>query len=384
MKGYKVMIVAGEASGDLHGSYLVQSLRRQNPDIQFFGMGGRLMQEAGVELLFDPTQMSTIGFVEALKSYRVLKRVLSRLRDALVERRPDVLVLIDFGGFNMRLGPMAKAANIPVVYYISPAAWAYAEGRAKKVAAFADKVVSIFPFEYDVYKKAGANVEFVGHPLLDIVQVDGSKAELCSRLDLDPENPIIGLLPGSREQELKSLFPKMLAAARLIAQEIADVQFVVPLASTVSDVAAAILDDLDARDLNLRIVTGEAYSVMAVSDLAVIACGTATLEAAILDTPQVAIYQVAPVTAFIVRRVVRISHFALPNIIMEKEIIPELIQEEVTTDNIAGTVLELWNQPDQIAQIRRDYQAMRTRLGSSGAVDRAAAAVLQAARQSSR
>ena len=169
----------GEASGDLHGSYLVQSLRRQNPDIQFFGMGGRLMQEAGVELLFDPTQMSTIGFVEALKSYRVLKRVLSRLRDALVERRPDVLVLIDFGGFNMRLGPMAKADNIPVVYYISPAAWAYAEGRAKKVAAFADKVVSIFPFEYDVYKKAGANVEFVGHPLLDIVQVDGSKAELA-------------------------------------------------------------------------------------------------------------------------------------------------------------------------------------------------------------
>ncbi len=376
MQAYKFMILAGEASGDLHGANLVGEIREKCPNAEIFGMGGRLMQQAGVELIFDPTKLSTIGFVEALQSYRVLKRVLDQLQRIMVERKPDVVVLIDFPGFNLRFGKMAKKAKVPVVYYFSPAAWAWGKGRAKKVADFASKVVSVFPFEHELYTAAGADAEFVGHPLLDIVQVTKSKEELCQKVGLDPNMPIIGLLPGSRTQELNSLLPVMLEGAKQIAAAIPQVQFLVPMAHTVSE---QLLETVDVGDLKIKTAANETYNVMAACDLAVIACGTATLEAAILDTPLIAVYQVAKLTGHIVRRLAKIRHFALPNIVMGEEIVPELLQEEATADNVAKAVLDLWLNPNSQQRMREKYAVMRSKLGEPGAVGRAARIVVDVA-----
>lgn len=378
MTRYKFMLMAGEASGDLHGSNLAKKLLELCPEAEIFGMGGGLMRQAGVELLFDPTQMSTIGFAEALQSYRTLRRVLQDLDKVLAHRRPDVVVLIDFPGFNMRFGQLAKKREIPVVYYFSPAAWAWGRGRARKVAGFATKVASVFPFEHQVYQEAGADVEFVGHPLLDIVQVTKTREELCSQVGLDPRPPIIGLLPGSRVQELKTLFPIMLEAAREIASSIQDAQFLVPIAHTVSE---QLLRDSQHSDLELKTLSNETYNVMAACDLAVIACGTATLEAAILGTPLVAIYRISNLTYLIAKRLVKISHFALPNIVMGREIVPELIQADATGHNVAHTVLDLWNHPEKREQMRRDFKKMRAKLGQPGAVNKAAQMVVDVAAQ---
>jgi len=377
----RILLMVGEASGDLHGSNLAKKIRELAPNAELFGMGGKLMKEAGVELLFDPTQMSIIGFAEAVKAYRSLRRVLSYMEKALDERRPDVVVLIDFPGFNMKFGEMAKRREIPVIYYFCPTAWAWGKGRAKKVAAFTSRVASVFPFEYETYREAGANVEFVGHPLLDIVQTTKSREELCQEVGLDPKKPIIGLLPGSRRQELLSLFPIMLDAARILASRIPDVQFLVPLAHTVS---REIVDSMDLQGLLIKMVSGETYNVMAACDAAVVACGTATLEAALLNTPLVAIYRVAPATYFLGKRLrlVKIDRFALPNIVAGRDVVPELIQHEVTPEKIAELLWELWHSTERRKQMLTDYQEIRTKLGQPGAVGRVAQLVLETAEQS--
>ncbi|HHV93743.1 MAG TPA: lipid-A-disaccharide synthase [Firmicutes bacterium] len=376
MRRLKVMLVAGEASGDLNGSYLAKEILEQEPDTRLFGMGGPLMKEAGVRLLFNPTSISTIGFLEALRGVQVLRRVLLKLGDVVDRQQPDVVVLIDFPGFNMRFAEILKRKGIPSVYYFSPSAWAWGRGRAEKVAETVTKVVAVWPFEYDVYKEAGADVEFVGHPLLDIVPDPLPKDEARGVLGLPKDEPLVALLPGSRRQEIKVLLPIMLRAVDLLRQKIPGVESAVAAAQTVSD------DDFRraAGDQwnRLHLVRGETYRVLSAADLAVVACGTATLETALLGVPQVAIYRISSSTYYVAKMIVRTPYIALPNIVAGREIIPELIQHESTPEKIAAQLERIW-QEDERRRIASDYAEVRRKLGEGGAVAKAARIVLEVA-----
>ena len=371
------MIVAGEASGDLHGSHLVRQILRLRPGVRFFGVGGRLMAEAGVDILHDVTRQSVIGFTEALKSVRPLRRVQEQLALLLEEERPDVFVPIDFPSFNLKLAAKARMLRIPVVYYFSPSTWAWGAKRADLVANAGMNVCSVFPFEAEVYRKAGANVIYVGHPLLDIVKTDLETEKARELLGLPSGGPVLALLPGSRTQEIRRLLRPMVSAFELLRAEMPDLVGVVPAAHTTP---VSSLEEL-IGDAPIHIVEGQTHAALRAADAAVITSGTATLEAAILGTPQVMVYKLSSVSYGIAKRLVRIRHVALPNIVAGKEIVKELLQEAVTPQAIADAVRPLFHDAEAVRRMRQDYADVVRRLGRQGAVERAAKVVLAAAEQ---
>lgn len=373
----KVMISAGEASGDLHGASVARALKRLDPSVEIFGMGGQSMREAGVEIVQDIADLGVIGFVEVIRN---LPR-LFRLRDFLIrlmdERQPDVIVLIDYPDFHMRLAPHAKERRIPVISYIAPSAWAWRKGRAKSTAKMVDHIAAIFPFEAKVYEEAGASVTFVGHPLLDIVQPSMDKEAAYSFFSADRQKPIVLLLPGSRKNEINRLLPVMLAGAQKIQQISTGCQFFLPIASTISrEMLQAIVKEYTVK---VHFVSDHIYDLMQIADVAVAASGTVTLEAAILGLPSVVIYKMSPLTYWIGRRLVKLPDVSLPNIVAGKRVIPELLQSEVNADNIAKETLFLLKEGPAIA-VRDKLREIRERLGSGGAVERVAQLVLHTAK----
>ncbi|HHW09654.1 MAG TPA: lipid-A-disaccharide synthase [Firmicutes bacterium] len=376
----KVMIVAGEASGDLHGSHLAKKLIELEPEVKLFGMGGTLMKEAGVRLLFNPTGISALGFVEVLKNVQVLRRVLMRLGEVMSRQKPDVLVVIDFPGFNMRLAEMAHRLGIPVVYYIGPSVWAWGRGRAKKVAKNVSCVCSIFPFEAAEYQAAGARVCYVGHPLLDSVKQNLSREEYLTNIGLEPERPFFALLPGSREQEIKQLLPLMLKASRLIKLEIPEAQFGIPVAHTLSRrMIESYVHAVDGVQ-PLVMMEGTTIDMLGAADAAIIAGGTATLEAAILGTPMVMVAKLAPSTYRIFKMLVKIKLYALPNIVAGHKVVEELIQHEATPEAMAAEIVDLWRHPERRQRIKEQLAEVVKRLGQNGASTRTAQAVLAVGR----
>lgn len=379
----KVMMIAGEASGDLHGANLAREIAALVPQVRLFGMGGSMMRQAGVRLLFNPMGVSAVGLVEVLKSVGVLRRLLTRLGEVLDKQRPDVLVVIDFPEFNMRLAEMAHNRGIPVVYYISPSVWAWRRGRALKIAHTVKCVCAIFPFETGVYREAGAPVCFVGHPLLDIVKSTVGREQLLPEIGLDPQAPLFALLPGSRNQEIRALLAPMLKAAVRIAAEVPNAQFVVPLAHTVSrDMVGGMIEETVQQGGSPRVtlVEGRTYDIVAAADAAVIASGTATLEAAILGTPMVMVYKMSGATFRILRLLVKIPYVALPNIVAGRQVVPELLQDAVNPERIAQELLAIWRDPVKQAEIRAGLAESVAKLGKPGAVQRAARAVVAVAR----
>lgn len=373
----RLLLSAGEASGDMHAADLIAALRARLDDLDMYGMGGPLMQKAGVELLFNPTSMSTVGFVEALKSVQVMRRVLARLGDAMDSRRPDVVVCIDFSGFNMRLAELATRKNIPVVYYLPPSVWAWGRGRAEKLARLGATVCAVFPFEEEAYKRAGADVVFVGHPLVDRVKPAAQPGEVRRELGVGDEQPLIALLPGSREQELKLLLPAMLDAAAIIHRQRPDTRFVLPVAHTLSaQVVKRFLPDGGAP---LAVIEGRTYDIMNAADLGMLSMGTATLEAAILGLPHVACYRVSGTTYMLARRLVNITHFALPNILTGREIVPERVQGDVTGPRLADAVLPMLD-AERHETMRQELARVREALGPGNAVGRTADIILEKAR----
>lgn len=371
----RIMMVAGEASGDLHGSFLAKEILRQNPKVRMFGMGGRLMNEAGVDVLFDLTRQSVIGFTEAIRNMRPYTRILNHLTLLLEEEQPAVFIAIDFPGFNLKLAARARELGIPVVYYFSPSAWAWGEKRAEILANLGVTVCSIFPFEAEVYRKAGAHVVYVGHPLLDIVKRTKSQPDARQELGLDPDRPILGLLPGSRVQELRRHVKPMAEAYRRLAREVPGLQGVVPVAHTTScDTVREMIGDTP-----IRLVEGRTHEVLTAADAAVVASGTATLEAAILGTPQVVVYRLSGISYHIVRRMVKIPHASLPNIVAGREIVRELFQDDVNGHTIADAVRPFFKEPDAVRRVQGEYAEVVRLLGRSGAVERAAKVVLAAA-----
>lgn len=370
--GANIMVVAGEASGDLHCSRLVTKINEFCPTATFFGMGGKLMAKAGVELEYDIADSAVMGFTEVIGKIPMMLNRLKGLKRLMVNRKPDVIVFVDFPDFSMRLLSSAHKHQIPVVYYIPPKAWAWRKKRANVVAKYTSAVANIFPFAADVYKKAGANAHYVGHPLVDFASCSMSKAEAYKKFHLDSESPIIGLMPGSRNKEIKSLLPVILDSAKLIRAKIPDCQFILPIAHTLQR------DSLpDLSPLVTAVDGSYMYDIMNICDMAIVASGTVTLEAAYMVTPMIVIYKVSAISWYIINMLTDLTTSALPNIVVDKMIVPELLQKKVNPNTISGIAIEMMLDPKKLSEQRDNLEIVRERLGNPGAVERTAKLVLQ-------
>ena len=378
----KIMISVGEASGDLHGASVANALKQLRPEIELIGMGGQAMRTAGVEIIYDIADLGVIGIVEVIKNLRRLFRLRDFLTDYMRANRPDALVIIDYPGFNVRLAKVAKKLGIPVISYISPSAWAWGRGRAKEVAETVQRVAAIFPFEADVYREAGANVTFVGHPLLDIVKPDMERAAAFDYFGASPDFPRVLLMPGSRKQEILNLLPDMLAAAEKITQQVPGCQFFLPVASTISREMLRTL--LDKYNVHVTLTNDQTYDLMNICDVAVAASGTATLETSLLKVPTVIIYRVAMLTYLIGKQLVKIPDIGLPNIVAGRRIVPELLQDDVNPEAIAAETVRLLIDGEARRQVLADLEEVHTKLGETGAVNRVAEVILEVAGENRR
>ena len=364
-----IMIVAGEPSGDLQASRVAAELKEIAPDLEILGMGGDLMEEAGVELIYHIRDSAVMGIGEVFTAIPAFLKKRKHLKHLIRTKRPDAVVLVDFGDFNMPLARFAHRLGIPVIYYIPPKAWAWRSNRAKKIAKTTTAVASIFPFAAEFYRAAGANVEFVGHPLLDFARTDLSCAEARGALDLDVNRPVLGLMPGSRRREVDRILPVMLAVTDQIHQAVPDCQFVLPLAPGID------LATLPEMPL-VNVVRGSVYEAMRASDLMLIASGTATLEAACLGTPMIVVYKMSKLSWYILRALVKLELSGLPNVIAGREIVPELLQDQVTVKRITPIALELLQNRKKRAAQREHLRWVYEQLGEPGAAKRTAQLIL--------
>lgn len=366
--GPLIFLSAGEVSGDLHGAALATQLRRACPGLRLMGVGGPRMAAAGVALVADVTARSAVGLTENLPHVRAVMRAFEEAEAAIAAHRPACVVLIDFQGANVRLAARAGARGVPTAYYILPQEWLWGlPGGATKVAASADRLIAVFQAEAEAYRAAGGRVDFVGHPLIDLL-ADVTPAR-------PPGSPFVALLPGSRAQEVRRLLAPMLGAAAIIAARQPGARFLLPVPAPAleAEVRAAV-----ARSgLAIDVVADGGPAAWAAADVAIAASGTVVLEAAILDVPCVAAYRVSALTAFLARWLLRVRHVTLPNIVAGKAVVQELLQGEARAERLAEAALALLADP---AAIRAGYAEVRARLGGRGAIARAAEIVLETAR----
>ena len=377
-----ILLSAGEVSGDLHGSTLCRSIRALRPDVRLVGMGGARMAAAGMDVLVDPTREAVVGTSEALGRIPALYRAYRTLVRRLYEDAPRALVVIDFPEFNLRLARQARRASVPVLYFIPPQLWAWRRGRIRQMARRVSRVLAVLPFERELYESAGVPVEFVGHPLLDSLPLELGRDEARRRLGLDPSEVVVGLLPGSRREEVERLLPAMVGAAQRLAAAGDARRFLLALAPTVDRAAVGRHIGPSTSDpaMRLDLVEGRTYEVMAAADVHIIASGTATLEAALLGVPMVICYRVSRITEGFVRMLVRVPWAGLPNIVAGRAIVPEILQDEVSPERLAAEASRLLKDPLASTAQRAAFKDLRASLGEPGVARRAAAAVLHEAR----
>jgi lipid-A-disaccharide synthase len=371
VKSYRFLIVAGEASGDMYGADVARALRDRFPRTENFGLGGQRMREAGVEMEFDISHTAVVGPFESIAYFGTLYRVFRRLADRIEAEPPTAAILIDFPDFNLRLAKRLKEAGVPVIYYISPQVWAWREGRIKQIRQLVNKMLVIFPFEEDIYKKAGVDVEFVGHPLVDTVKPTATKEEFCKKHGLDPRRPIVAMLPGSRKKEVHYILPTLCEAAGRIAAEKPDVQFVLPMASGLE---RGLIDRM-IRSRPITIVSGETYNAVRYARAAMVASGTATLETALLGTPEVIVYRISGATWFLGKFLLKVRLFGIVNIILGEEVVPELFQDKFTPEAVSKMTVRLMDDVWIQSRIRGNYESLRRRLGGGNVASRVADAV---------
>jgi len=372
--GKRVLIIAGEASGDLYGGNLVKAIRTVDPSIYFLGVGGSHMKEAGVRLLRHAEEMAVVGLPGAKRLLTIFE-AFREVSASLTHWRPDLIILIDYPEFNLMVAGRAKRHGIPVMYYVSPQIWAWRSGRINTIRSRVDRMVVILPFEEKLYQEAGVKVSFVGHPLLDLIAVENEERSPCRRYGENGSRQLIGLLPGSRSSEVSRLLPVMLDMAAILVDMIPKVHFLVPLAPTIS--REQIDPYLKGRNLPLTVVTDSTHEVIRACEMIVAASGTVTLEAAIIGTPLVVVYKVNPLTYWLGKRLVKVNHVALANIIAGETVAPELIQHEVTPERIARESMKIFNDHGRKEWIKRRLQDVREELGTPGASDKAAAIALE-------
>ncbi len=371
------MIVAGEPSGDLHTSHVVQALKAKCSEISFYGMGGDMMEEAGVSLDIHIRDSAVMGFAEA---FAVLPKFLKKqaiLKKRIREQPPDALLLVDFAEFNMPLAKFAYRQGVPVVYYIPPKAWAWRGGRARKLAKRTNVIAAIFPFETEFYQNAGAPVEFVGHPLVDFAKTDLTLTQARQKLGLQNNTQIIGLMPGSRRSEVQRILPIMLKAAANVAKVLPDTEWILPLAPSISEQLIAECKQGIEGIPTIKLLQDETYTAMRAATLMLITSGTATLEAACIGSPMIILYRTSWLNWRIINALTPLEHSGLPNLIAKKRIVPELLQDDLSPDTLTEFTLDLLRNPEKCDAQRDALNAVYQQLGKSGAAERTAQLVLE-------
>lgn len=365
----KVMIIAGEASGDLHGAGLVREMFKLQPELEIFGVAGDKMQGNGVELRYHINEMSVLGFVDVIKRFRFFRKVYLDLVALMDERQPQLLILIDYPGLNLKLARAAKKRGIPVLYYIAPQVWAWGSNRIPKMVRLIDKMAVIIPFEEKLFRKAGIDAKFVGHPLLEVIASRNSKEDFFRLNGLALNKKIIGLLPGSRVQEIKRLLPEMIVTARRFLKKHPEFQVVIGRASSVPE---QLYRDLIGNNNDIKLLENRTYDVMKHSDLLLVASGTATLESALFETPLMIVYKVDPISYFIGKQLIQIESIGLVNVIAERKIVPEFIQSKFRKNYLLPEMEQLLFNGERRKQVIRDLKEIKKKLGEPGASQRAA------------
>lgn len=362
----KLAVVAGEASGDLHAAEVIAELKKLDPSLETFGIGGDLLEKQGMTILHHAREMGIVGLFNVIRHLGMFRRIFHELLQRIAAERPDVVLLVDYPDFNLRVAKRCKAMGLRVVYYISPQIWAWRRGRVKHIAKYVDHMIVIFPFEEAFYRQHKVPVTYVGHPLIDELMGSDAQFRRSEIGGLTPRSiPQAALLPGSRRMEVSALLPPMLEAIKLLGMDAFIVQ-----APTID---RSLLESLAP---GFRIVPHDRGEAVAAADVALSSSGTATLECAVLGTPVVVMYRLSPMTYRMARWLVRLPHFSLVNIVAGKQVVPELLQNDVTGENIAAAVRELLAHRDEV---RRDLRAVRATLGEPGASRRAAEAIMSVA-----
>ncbi len=369
----KLMLVAGEASGDKHAAHLVAALKALRPEshFTFFGSGGDEMRAAGVDTLVDVRELAIMGALEIAAAFPKFLRVFRQLREAANAQKPDAVILVDWPEFNLRLAKKLKRDGHRVFYYISPQVWAWRSYRVKQIKRDVERMLVILPFEQEFYEQHGVQVEYVGHPLLDSVRVTASRDEFCQKYSFDPTRPIVALLPGSRRKEVSYILPPMLAAAQELNQTNPALQLVIALAPTIARTQAQ-TPSLP----NLTVIENDTYNAVAAAEVAVVASGTATLETAIIGTPLIVCYRASALNWQLFTPFIKVPFVGMPNLIAGRAIAPELLQKDLTGARLARQIREWSGDPDRLQQARADLAEVRRKLGAANASQRAAEVIL--------
>jgi len=368
----KILLVTGEASGDLHGANLARALRQLCPGVELIGVGGQKMLEAGVRLLPHVDRVDAMGVPgirQLVKGWKTLRTLTQYIR-----REPlDAIVLIDSPGLNLRLAKAVAGTSSPIIYYIAPQVWAWGKRRLALMRRTVKLVLAILPFEEAFFRNAGLVCHFVGHPLLDDLASSSDTIQDRADLGLNPDDLVIGLLPGSREQEVRDILPTLVGAVQELRKQTPTLQVVLAQADSVSD---ALLQHILPKSDFVRVIKGKPNAVIAASDLLLIASGTATLQAALIGTPMVIVYRTAPLTYQIAKRLVTIPYVGLVNILADQEVVPELLQDRMTSENIAYEARQILENPERQRTMQEVFQQIGTSLGGAGASQRAAELIL--------
>ena len=369
-----IVVITGEASGDAHAGRMISELKKLRPEISVRGIGGENMREAGAEIMVDFSELAVMGLVEVLKRYCHIKRIFNQLLAELKANKPDLLVLVDYPGFNLKLAKHAKKLGIPILYYISPKVWAWRAGRVKTIKRYVDHIAVLFPFEVPIYQVAGVPVTCVGHPLVDAVKHSLSTKQAKIKVGLKLNRRVIGLFPGSRRSEIDQLLPVMLEAAERIQQRNSNVDVVLPIAQGIDD--AYIKAILAQSSVPVKVVKDQFYELTQACDAIVAASGTVTLEIALLATPHFISYRVSPMSYRILSRLVKIPYVGLCNIVTGKNLVLELLQDAVTAERLDKELTYLLSDENSKIQAETIRKQVLTALGPSGGAHNAALQII--------
>jgi lipid-A-disaccharide synthase len=364
-----LLVIAGESSGDMHASDVLKELKQKNPDLTGWGIGGEKLREQGVETLYDIKEMDVLGFVEVIKRYSFFKQVFAEVLAEADRRKPDAALLVDYPGFNLRLAKELKKRGIKVLYYVCPQVWAWNRGRIPKMAKILDRLMVIFPFEVDVFNGVDLQVDFVGHPMVD--ELRELRTQKSDTLPWGPGKKV-GLLPGSRTQEIHYILPPLLAAAKRLEQTHSDISFVIPVPARRRALVEQTLEKSGDCPQNIKIVTGRARDVLQQADAAFVASGTATLEAALLHCPTVLVYRGSLANYLLVRALIRVPWLGIANIVSNREIMPECLQQNMNPEKLLKTIEPLLNDTPARREMLENFQTLETLLGNGAPAGRVA------------
>ncbi|ULJ67103.1 lipid-A-disaccharide synthase [Wielerella bovis] len=358
-----IALCAGEASGDLLGAHLIEAIKAQRPDAKFIGIGGPRMIAAGCESLFDQERLAVRGYVEVIKRLPEILKIRRELVEKLKQIRPNVFIGIDAPDFNLGVAEQLKAARIPTLHYVSPSVWAWKRERVNKIVKQVNQVLCLFPMEAPLYQAAGGRALFIGHPLAQTLPMIADKAAARERLKLDTDIPVFAILAGSRVSEIDYMAPIFFRTAQLILRELPNAQFISPYATAASrERLQHYLSQPEFEKLPIRLQAAKADLACTAADVVLVTSGTATLEVALCKRPMVISYKISPLTYFLVKRKIQVAHVGLPNILLGKEVVPELLQHDATPEKLAAAMLDWYRQPEKIAQVEQEFAALHEML----------------------